>query len=112
MSKFNKKENEEELFLRMSQNIGYLSKEQARDTYFALVRAIITMSRSTGKASLPDFGVFTLKKHAARRSRDVRTGEMLDLSEKNVLKFKPDVKLRAYLRLLDSQGVDTYSRPQ
>lgn len=39
------------------------------------------------------FGTFRIKVRAARRARNLKTNEMIDVPEKRVVKFKPAFKL-------------------
>lgn len=47
-----------------------------------------------GKATMPNFGRFEIKKTPARRARNPKTGEPVMVDEKNVVRFKPAIKLK------------------
>jgi nucleoid DNA-binding protein len=42
-----------------------------------------------GRAELRNFGVFEVKQRAARKARNPRTGEQVDVAEKHVVTFNP-----------------------
>ena len=47
-----------------------------------------------GKATLPNFGTFKVKKTEARTARNPRTGEKVFVPERFVVRFKPARKLK------------------
>jgi len=47
-----------------------------------------------GKVTLVGFGSFTAVKRAARKARNPKTGEPIDVPEKIVPKFKPSAKMK------------------
>jgi nucleoid DNA-binding protein len=66
-----------------------LSQLQTKDivqrTFDAITRALVI----EGRIELRNFGVFEVKRRAARRARNPRTGEQLMTPAKNVVTFKP-----------------------
>jgi integration host factor subunit beta len=48
-----------------------------------------------GRIELRDFGVFAVKKRRPRKARNPRTGESVDVPEKNVVTFKPGREMEA-----------------
>lgn len=53
------------------------------------------VARSDGKYAIAGFGAFTVSARAARKGRNPRTGEEIDIPAAKVLKFKPAAPLRA-----------------
>jgi nucleoid DNA-binding protein len=61
------------------------TKEVVQRTFDAIVDAII----SEGRIELRNFGVFELKHRRARKARNPRTGEPVEVPEKIAVVFKP-----------------------
>ena len=53
------------------------------------------------RIELRDFGVFEVKKRAARKARNPRTGEQVEVPRKHVVTFKPGKYMEAKVRDLD-----------
>ena len=58
-----------------------------------------------GRIELRNFGVFAVKRRRARKARNPRTGESVDVPEKNVVTFKPGLEMEA--RVSGHPGADT-----
>lgn len=77
-----------EIVRTISEEIGLTqlkTKEIVQKTFDAIVETLVT----EGRIELRNFGVFEVKKRAARRARNPRTGEKVDVAEKYVVTFKP-----------------------
>ncbi|SFH52799.1 HU family DNA-binding protein [Planctomicrobium piriforme] len=61
------------------------TKEIVQKTFEAIIDTLVTESR----IELRNFGVFEVKKRAARKARNPRSGERVDVPEKFVVTFKP-----------------------
>ena len=61
------------------------TKAIVQETFNAIIDALVTGKR----VELRNFGVFDLKIRAARRARNPRTGEQVDVPAKIVVTFKP-----------------------
>lgn len=61
------------------------TKEIVQKTFDAIVDTLVRERR----IELRNFGVFEVKKRAARKARNPRTGERVDVAEKFVVTFKP-----------------------
>ena len=59
-----------------------------------------------GRIELRNFGVFEVKRRAARKARNPRTGERVDVAEKFVVTFKPGKEMEERVRLLEKQESD------
>jgi nucleoid DNA-binding protein len=66
-----------------------LTQVQAREIIQCVFDAITEMLLNEGRLELRDFGVFTVKQRNPRRSRNPRTGELVEVPAKRVVTFKP-----------------------
>jgi nucleoid DNA-binding protein len=75
-----------------------LAKVVVQMTLHAIVETIAT----EGRAELRNFGVFETKRRNARKARNPRTGEKVDVAEKYVVTFKPGIAMQ---QRIESQGI-------
>ena len=61
------------------------TKEIVQWTFDAIVDTLI----QDGRIELRNFGVFEVKRRKARKARNPRTGDRVDVEPKNVVTFKP-----------------------
>ncbi len=61
------------------------TKEIVQKTFDAIIETLVREQR----IELRNFGVFEVKRRAARKARNPRTGEKVDVAEKFVVTFKP-----------------------
>src|SRR5690606_27400445 len=73
------------------------TKEIVQKTFDAIVETLVTERR----IELRNFGVFEVKKRAARKARNPRTGERVDVGEKYVVTFKPGKAMEERVRQLE-----------
>lgn len=73
------------------------TKEIVQKTFDAIVETLVEDRR----IELRNFGVFEVKKRAARKARNPRTGERVDVEEKFVVTFKPGKEMEERVRQLD-----------
>jgi nucleoid DNA-binding protein len=73
------------------------TKEIVQKTFDAIVETLVTEHR----IELRNFGVFEVKKRAARKARNPRTGERVDVGEKYVVTFKPGKEMEERVRQLE-----------
>jgi nucleoid DNA-binding protein len=64
-----------------------------------------------GRIELRNFGVFEVKRRAARRARNPRTGDPVPVPEKCVVTFKPGKEMEARVREFDPQTAGTAAAP-
>lgn len=77
-----------EIVRTISEEIGLTqlkTKEIVQKTFDAIVDALVT----EGRIELRNFGVFEVKKRAARKARNPKTGDKVHVPEKFVVTFKP-----------------------
>jgi len=70
--------------------------ERAVDTFFDEVTD--SLSRG-GRVELRGFGAFSTRQREARKGRNPRTGDTVDVPEKRVPYFKPGKEMRARLNV-------------
>src|SRR5947209_8502530 len=66
-----------------------LPRSQVRDAVQMIIEDIIATLIREGRIELRNFGVFQVKKRKARRARNPRTGEQVEVAERLVVTFKP-----------------------
>lgn len=87
----------------ISEEIGLTqlkTKEIVQKTFDAIVDTLVTDER----IELRNFGVFEVKKRAARKARNPRTGERVDVEEKYVVTFKPGKEMEKRVRDLEQEA--------
>lgn len=70
-------------------NEASISKTQATEALDSALSAIIGAMKKGEKVTLVNFGTFSVTKRAARKGRNPKTNEPIDIPEKMVPKFKP-----------------------
>ncbi len=73
------------------------TKEVVQKTFDAIIESLVRDER----IELRNFGVFEVKPRAARKARNPRTGEQVDVPRKHVVTFKPGKYMEAKVRALD-----------
>src|SRR5919199_1770587 len=69
-------------------------KEIVQQTFDAIVETLLEV----GRIELRNFGVFEVKQRKARKARNPRTGERVDVPPKNVVTFKPGKEMEEKVR--------------
>ena len=91
-----------EIVKTISDEIGLTqlkTKEIVQKTFDAIVEALVDERR----IELRNFGVFEVKKRAARKARNPRTGTRVDVPEKFVVTFKPGKEMEEKVRELEER---------
>lgn len=89
-----------EIVKAISDSIGLTqlkTKEIVQKTFDAIVETLIEERR----IELRNFGVFEVKKRAARKARNPRTGTKVNVPEKFVVTFKPGKEMEEKVRQLE-----------
>ncbi len=89
-----------EIVKAISDSIGLTqlkTKEIVQKTFDAIVETLIEERR----IELRNFGVFEVKKRAARKARNPRTGDKVYVPEKYVVTFKPGKEMEEKVRQLE-----------
>lgn len=98
-----------EIVKTISDNIGLTqlrTKEIVQKTFDAIVETLVEEHR----IELRNFGVFEVKKRAARKARNPRTGEKVLVPEKFVVTFKPGKEMEARVRELDRLAAEAAAK--
>src|SRR5712691_7455599 len=69
-------------------------KDIVQKTFDAIVETLLV----EGRIELRNFGVFEVKRRKARKARNPRTGEAVDVEPKNVVTFKPGKEMEEKVR--------------
>jgi nucleoid DNA-binding protein len=75
------------------------TKEIVQSTFEAIIETLVEEHR----IELRNFGVFEVKKRAARKARNPRTGERVDVAENYVVTFKPGKEMEERVLRLDQE---------
>jgi integration host factor subunit beta len=92
-----------EIVKTISEEIGLTqlkTKEIVQKTFDAIVETLVTEHR----IELRNFGVFEVKKRAARKARNPRTGARVDVPAKYVVTFKPGKEMEERVKHLEEQA--------
>ena len=89
-----------EIVRTISEEIGLTqlkTKEIVQKTFDAIIDALVSERR----IELRNFGVFEVKKRAARKARNPKTGDKVHVPEKFVVTFKPGKEMEHRVKLLE-----------
>lgn len=84
------------------------TKEIVQKTFDAIVKTLV----EDGRIELRNFGVFEVKKRAARKARNPRTGDKVFVPEKYVVTFKPGKEMEEKVRQMEEAAAKAASVPQ
>jgi DNA-binding protein HU-beta len=84
--------NKADLVNSLSENTG-LTKTKSNEVIDVIVSTISEALRSGDKVTLVGFGTFTTTQRDARKGRNPKTGETLEIPSKRVAKFKAGTEL-------------------
>jgi nucleoid DNA-binding protein len=96
-----------EIIKQISEEIGLTqlkTKEIVQKTFDAIVETLIR----EGRIELRNFGVFEVKMRKARKARNPRTGEKVNVEPKKVVTFKPGKEMEERVR---AEAVLPHSAP-
>ena len=94
-----------EIVKTISEEIGLTqlkTKEIVQKTFDAIVETLV----EDGRIELRNFGVFEVKQRAARKARNPRTGQRVDVPEKFVVTFKPGKEMEEKVRQLEQEAAE------
>lgn len=100
-----------EIVKSISDEIGLTqlkTKEIVQKTFDAIVETLVADRR----IELRNFGVFEVKKRAARKARNPRTGDKVYVPEKFVVTFKPGKEMEERIRQLEEEAAREALRQQ
>ena len=99
-----------EIVKAISDEIGMTqlkTKEIVQKTFDAIVATLMEERR----IELRNFGVFEVKKRAARKARNPRTGDKVFVPEKFVVTFKPGKEMEEKVRQLEEAEAKSSMEP-
>ncbi len=76
------------------------TKEIVQKTFDAIIDALV----EEGRIELRNFGVFAVKRRKARKARNPRTGDKVDVPEKFVVTFKPGKEMEEKVREMERRA--------
>jgi nucleoid DNA-binding protein len=100
-----------EIVKTISEEIGMTqlkTKEIVQKTFNAIVDTLVDERR----IELRNFGVFEVKRRAARKARNPRTGQRVDVPQKFVITFKPGKEMEEKVRELERRELGQESMGQ
>src|SRR5262245_761830 len=86
-----------EIVKQISERIG-LTQLKTKEIVLQTFKAIVDTLLEDGRIELRNFGVFEVKQRKARKARNPRTGEKVDVPPKNVVTFKPGKEMEEKVR--------------
>ncbi|MCG8649744.1 MAG: integration host factor subunit beta [Pirellulales bacterium] len=89
----------------ISEEVG-LTQQQTKEIVQKTFDAIVDHLIRERRIELRNFGVFEVKPRAARRARNPRTGQKVNVPKKHVVTFKPGKYIEARVRDLDEMPVE------
>ena len=98
-----------EIVKTISDEIGLTqlkTKEIVQKTFDAIVETLVEDHR----IELRNFGVFEVKRRAARKARNPRTGEKVFVPEKFVVTFKPGKEMEERVREMEDRANEAARR--
>jgi integration host factor subunit beta len=90
----------------ISEEMG-LTQLQTKDIVQRTLDEITRTLVAVGRIELRNFGVFEVKRHAARKARNPRTGAHVDIPAKNVVTFKPGKEMEDLVRKIAAPAAAT-----
>jgi nucleoid DNA-binding protein len=95
-----------EIVKQISERIG-LTQLKTKDIVQQTFDAIVDTLLEVGRIELRNFGVFEVKQRKARKARNPRTGEKVDVPPKNVVTFKPGKEMEERVRRMQNVPIMT-----
>lgn len=96
----------------ISEELG-LTQQETKEVVQRTFDSIIETLVREGRIELRNFGVFEVKSRAARRARNPKTGQKVDVPEKFVVSFKPgkvmEQRVRESGRALGPESSDDWA---
>jgi nucleoid DNA-binding protein len=86
-----------EIVKQISERIG-LTQLKTKDIVQQTFDAIVDTLLEVGRIELRNFGVFEVKQRKARKARNPRTNEKVEVPAKNVVTFKPGKEMEERVR--------------
>jgi len=71
-----------------------ITKKEADAAIKAAVEAITEALKNGERVAIPGFGIFTVRERSARKGRNPRTGDVIEIKARKVVVFRPGKQLR------------------
>jgi len=71
-----------------------ITKKDADAAIKAAVEAITEALKNGERVAIPGFGIFTVRERSARKGRNPRTGDVIEIKARKVVVFRPGKQLR------------------
>jgi nucleoid DNA-binding protein len=84
------------------------TKEVVQETFKAIINTLL----EDGRIELRNFGVFEVKQRKARKARNPRTNQHVDVPPKNVVTFKPGKEMEEKVRQLSHVPVPRHDEEE
>jgi DNA-binding protein HU-beta len=84
-------------FIAHVADAGGMSNAEAKrvvELVFGEIENGLKRARKDGKYTIGTFGTFAIAKRPARKGRNPRTGEEIDIKESKTLRFRPSLALK------------------
>ncbi len=85
-----------------------LTEQESTRVVTQLLEGITSTLSSGGKVDLRGFGMFSITKRAARKGRNITTGEVIEIPVRNAVSFRASKTLKRKIRL--SQNLDSKTK--
>lgn len=89
-----------EIVKKISDELG-MTQLKTKEIVQRTLDLIIATLVEEGTIELRNFGVFKVKRRAARKARNPRTGEKVSVPPKNVVTFKPGKEMEELVKTMD-----------
>ncbi len=89
--------NREELVSKIAEGAG-ITKKEAGLALTAFIDSVTLELQNKGKVSLVGFGAFSVNHRNARKGKNPKTGEVIDIEARDVPVFKAGKKLKDAVR--------------
>ena len=102
-----------EIVKAISEELGLTqmqTKTIVQKTFESIINTLVDDPKH--RIELRNFGVFEVKKRAARKARNPRTGTPVDVEEKFVVTFKPGKEMEDRVRQLNEAAEKAAADPQ
>ena len=83
-----------------------ISENQAANLVSQVFEAVATQLMSDGQVYVDGFGTFKLRVRKARRARNPRTGDRIDVPAKVIVQFNPTPNLRDQISQIPPEQVE------
>jgi integration host factor subunit beta len=95
-----------ELVQKLCDDQPDLTGKEIERVVTAFFESVITQLQAGGRVELRGFGAFSTRDRDARKGRNPRTGDTVDVSAKRVPYFKPGKEMRERLNLQDGPATE------